>query len=195
MFGWFQPKCPLDTGSRKWIEWRMAWLAGEMGWDSLKNAEIVLPNDACFPDPFDGSERAARRLFERTCGYMHLDPSRIELEFYRPAPRGQFEAMDFQPKVNWAGLYGAQEQKTKIWIDASNLHDPESLVATYAHELSHAHLLGPQRISSDEKDSELLTDLTTVFLGMGIFGATWLFAQRTTPLGANILPTIPAKAT
>ncbi len=46
-----------------------------------------------------------------------------------------------------------------------------SLVATIAHELGHVHLLGDGRISADEEDHEPLTDLLTVFLGVGIFPA------------------------
>jgi hypothetical protein len=40
-----------------------------------------------------------------------------------------------------------------------------------AHELAHVHLLGDGRITHDEQDHEPLTDLTTVFLGLGIFTA------------------------
>ncbi|HEV3448808.1 MAG TPA: pentapeptide repeat-containing protein, partial [Gemmataceae bacterium] len=39
-----------------------------------------------------------------------------------------------------------------------------------AHELAHVHLLGHGRVSSDEEDHELLTDLLTVFLGFGVIG-------------------------
>jgi tetratricopeptide (TPR) repeat protein len=185
MFGWFQPKCPVDAGSKAWIERRMAWLGGELGWDRLEDAAIVLPNDEYFPDAFDGTERAASQLFERTCHYMEQDPSRIDLEFYRPAPRGQYEASEFRPILDWAGLYDAEKPKAKIVVDASHLHDPESLVATYAHELAHAHLLGPRRISRDEKDLELATDLATVFLGMGIFGANVAFRKESYILGVQ----------
>ena len=46
-----------------------------------------------------------------------------------------------------------------------------SLVATAAHELCHVHLLGDGRVPRDEEDHEPLTDLLTVCLGLGIFGA------------------------
>jgi len=38
-----------------------------------------------------------------------------------------------------------------------------------AHELAHVRLLGESRIMSDAYDNELLTDLTVVFFGLGIF--------------------------
>jgi len=49
------------------------------------------------------------------------------------------------------------------------LADPMSLVGTLAHELAHQRLLGEGRITSDVFDNELLTDLTVVFKGLGIF--------------------------
>ena len=60
---------------------------------------------------------------------------------------------------------------TIITIAKSGLHDPMSLVGTMAHELAHKRLLGEGRIMREEFDNELLTDLTTVFFGLGIFQA------------------------
>jgi hypothetical protein len=85
--------------------------------------------------------------------------------------------------LNWSGLYAAESQKVRIRIDSSHLDDPESLVATYAHELAHAHLLGQGRILPDEPDCEPLTDLATVFFGLGIFGANVAFRQESYFLG------------
>jgi hypothetical protein len=52
------------------------------------------------------------------------------------------------------------------------------LVATMAHELCHVHLLGDGRISRTEEDHEPLTDLLTVFMGFGIFGANASFREK-----------------
>jgi hypothetical protein len=58
-----------------------------------------------------------------------------------------------------------------IAISDSQLKDPLALVATLAHELRHAILLGRKLVNRDEADMEPLTDLVTVFLGLGIFNA------------------------
>jgi len=50
-----------------------------------------------------------------------------------------------------------------------------ALVATIAHELGHVLLLGNGRIPADRKDHEPLTDLLTVFFGLGIFSANAVF--------------------
>jgi hypothetical protein len=44
-------------------------------------------------------------------------------------------------------------------------------VATLAHELGHVLLLGDGRITAEREDHEPLTDLLTVFFGVGIFAA------------------------
>jgi len=45
------------------------------------------------------------------------------------------------------------------------------LIATIAHELGHAILLGGKLIEGDLGDHEPLTDLLTVYTGLGIFTA------------------------
>ncbi len=70
-----------------------------------------------------------------------------------------------------AGLYIENDDSYYIALNAMNLENPLALVATMAHELSHVHLLGHGRISSEVEDHEPLTDLLTVFLGFGIFTA------------------------
>ena len=56
-----------------------------------------------------------------------------------------------------------------IRVNDNELVDPMGLVGTLAHELAHQRLLGEGRITSDAFDNELLTDLTVVFKGLGIF--------------------------
>ena len=43
---------------------------------------------------------------------------------------------------------------------------------------AHVVLLGEQRISADDPDHELVTDLTTVFFGMGVFNANMAYREK-----------------
>src|SRR5207244_3098696 len=74
--------------------------------------------------------------------------------------------------------------KYRIWVDVGNLADPLALVATLAHELGHVLLLGQARISTQEEDHEPLTDLLTVFLGLGIFTANSVLQEKYWHAGA-----------
>jgi hypothetical protein len=60
-----------------------------------------------------------------------------------------------------------------------NAADPRRVVAVAAHELCHHKLLYRGLASSSEGDHEPLTDLATVFFGLGVFtaNAAYTFSQ------------------
>ncbi len=159
MLGWLRPQCPLNTGEKRWTEFRMRWLAGKLGLDRLVGSEVILPEHRFFPDPYNGTPDDAQRIFERVCDYMKLDPSRFDLYVL---PDDAIEGA--------VGLYH-QAERPRIILAHSQLADPERLVATIAHELAHDILLGGGLITTDESDHEPLTDLVPVFLGLGLFTA------------------------
>lgn len=158
----------------------------------MAEAQVILPNDEFFPDSYDGSSEAAHLLFNRICTYMQVDPGGIELDLF---PDETEELREILP--NWsggssgcaAGLYyhpdgrPNEDHRAVIALKESLLRDPSTLIATIAHELGHAILLGGKLIESDTQDHEPLTDLLTVFLGLGIFtsNACARFQQFTEP--------------
>jgi hypothetical protein len=74
------------------------------------------------------------------------------------------------------GLYSFENGKHKIAISTALIKHPVNLVATVAHELAHAKLIGgEENFEYAEEDEELLTDLATIFFGFGIFTANSLF--------------------
>jgi hypothetical protein len=82
MLGWLGPRCPLDNGEKLWTEFRMRWLAGKLGLDRLLGTEVILPQDRFLPDPYTATPADARRIFDRVCGDMKLDPDRFDLEVH-----------------------------------------------------------------------------------------------------------------
>jgi hypothetical protein len=169
MFGWFRSKleCPVDPATREWIDSRWSWLEEQFGTDRLRGCRVVLPRAEFFPDPYCGTEDCARRVLDRVGGYMDLDPTNIDMSLYAD---GQ-PAFDGQWRHGTAGLYQQERGRFRIWVEAANLDDPLALVGTIAHELGHVHLLGHGRISATAEDHEPLTDLLTVFFGLGVFSA------------------------
>ena len=89
---WFRPSCQLDAEGKSWIDGRFSWLSQEFGLESIWEAEVVLPTHEYFPDPYDGSEEAAESLFDRVCGYMHVDRGRLDLCFYNEDQPGASRA-------------------------------------------------------------------------------------------------------
>lgn len=170
MFGWFRPRCPCDPAAKCWVEERLQWLAKQFGLHILLERPILLPTCAFFPDPWDGSPKAARRMFRRVCGYMNIDPESLELHLFNDGPKSLFAA-----EITGSFAVGTWSDREDVWkkhvirLGKSMLDRPGDLVGVMAHELSHQLLLGECRIDADCFDNELLTDLTAVFHGFGVF--------------------------
>lgn len=170
MFEWLFPSsCPCDVAAKAWVEERLGWLAEEFDDHAFNGRRIVLPTADFFPDHYDGSEEAVQVLLERVCGYMDVDPNELSLEFVAQAGKLWLVNDSGQYLPHAAGTYEAGDQQFIIRIDESGLGDPMGLVGTLAHELAHVRLMGESRVTGDEYDNELLTDLTVVFFGLGIF--------------------------
>lgn len=176
----FHPRCPVTERERTWIEESLDWLRGEFGVAPL-NVPVVLPTSEYFPPPFAGSDGDVRALVRAVARYMGVQ-SDVDVEFSedfehaenlrRLAPGGTFES------EGAAGFFaeGGEDGPPVVMIDRSNVGDPARLLAVIAHELGHVRLFGERRISVDRQDHEPLTDLVTVYLGMGIFTANAAFS-------------------
>ena len=154
----------------------MAWLTDQFGRDRLRDADIILPTEDYFPDAYDATEDDVRAILDRVCGYMEVDPEKVSLHFYQ----------DRNPiaENRTAGVYQGGEGVDKVWIEYANLADPLGLVATMAHELGQVLLLSLGKISPEEEDHEPLTDLLTVFLGLGVFTANSVIRESYEHAGA-----------
>ena len=173
MLRWFRsaPQCPVDLTDKVWIEQpAFAWLIAKLGVQPMRDLRVVLPTPEFFPDHFDGTEETVVPLFRRVSTYMGLPPDRVELNF--------FDEMDEEHRGIGAAGYYLIGPPERIVINRQNLGDVESLTATCAHELAHAVLLGDELVSVDAADHEFLTDLTTVFRGLGLFCANSSARER-----------------
>ncbi len=169
MFAWFRPVCPCDPAAKAWVEGRLQWLAGQFGLHVLLERPVILPTSEFFPDAWDGSSLAALRMFRRVCGYMGVEPDAVALKFVEH-PSGPAEHL-FGTGVaaaTWSHGDGAW-QKAVVRVGRGHLDRPADLVGYLAHELAHQRLMGEGRVSGEEFDNELLTDLTAVFHGFGVF--------------------------
>jgi hypothetical protein len=180
------PRERLPGGRRRWIRSSMSWLVDEFGRDVLLRP-IVLP-DELIPAGYDGTLAAAEELCARVADRMDLPTGGCELSFElvgagvrRPAYRGVVK----EPHGRW--IRGTD--RNQIQLAPALAVDPVALVAIYAHEIGHEHLLGSGRISLARRpDHEPLTDLLTVFYGLGIFTANAAYERRPRPNGRGKQP-------
>jgi hypothetical protein len=172
MWNWFAPRCPLGTWEKTWTETRMCWLAERFGIDRLRGAEVILPTQEHFPDPYPpgGSWVGARQLLARLCRYMSIPSHTIELEV---CPDDQMEEA--------AGTWQQDSGKKRgfIRIAESRLLEPQGLLATLAHELAHELLHGRGLLDDTVADHEWITDLLPVYLGIGLFAANSTLHEQT----------------
>jgi hypothetical protein len=171
MFGWFRPTCPCDPVAKRWVEERLRWLSKQFGLHILLEQPIVLPTPEFFPDVYDGTPNTAKCLFRRVCGYMGVDSDAVDIEFFHnPTPRS-LQTLD--PSLGFAaGTWSRGEgpwQRGIVRIEKGGLDRPADLIGIMAHELAHQRLLGEGRCDAGEYDNELLTDLTAVYHGFGVF--------------------------
>jgi hypothetical protein len=158
----------LDPTTRQWIDRRWRWLIDEFGENVLLDGPHVLPTAEFFPDAYHATDEDAEILGTRVCHSMRVAPDLVDFEFYTdPHSLGLVN----QRGQVIGGVAGTFEDGARfhIRIERSQLSEPMTLVGTLAHELSHARLLGEDRIDPECFDHELTTDLNVVFHGLGIF--------------------------
>jgi hypothetical protein len=179
LFG-LKPKSPISAKAGEWTENSLCRFAEMFGPDVLRNNPVVLPTPEFFPDDWNGTAEGVIPFLNRVCGYMRVDSSRVSLHCHHEQddPDVGEKLRDLLPywegsRSGAAGTYAPvpEEEKFQITLKLTRKPDLVNLIATLAHELGHVHLLGDRRIASDSPDMEPLTDLVTVFWGLGIFNA------------------------
>ncbi|MEV4512738.1 hypothetical protein AB0K00_27670 [Dactylosporangium sp. NPDC049525] len=174
---WWQAGCPVRPVEQEWIESSMDWLADTF--DPLRiGGEVLLPTDEYFPGTYTGSRADVRAVFLRLCAHMDVDPARVDL-VHDDAFTDDALSAHVPVRSAWSGAAGHHRVvggRSVIGINDEQAKSPMALVATIAHELGHVLLLGEGRISADRKDHEPLTDLLTVYFGLGVFSANAAFA-------------------
>ncbi len=156
----------------------MDWMVEEFGTDRLHGG-VVLPNDDYFPGVYRGSRDDVQAVLERLCRHMDVDPDRVELEPYAADENPALSAHVpiHSQSSGAAGHHRVRDGRSVIGLRDDLARRPMSLVATIAHELGHVLLLADRRISREREDHEPLTDLLTVFFGLGVFTANAAFEQ------------------
>jgi hypothetical protein len=59
---WFEPKCPVESEQKVWIEKSMLWLIEEFGANTVRDKQVVVLTDEFFPDEFSEDEEDIRVL-------------------------------------------------------------------------------------------------------------------------------------
>jgi hypothetical protein len=177
--GLFGPKRPLGKDELEWLLAGFQYLLDEFGGaEAHQDTQLVNPLGDYFADSTLSGPARGEELFGevKAIAGMQQWPTRLVA---RQPPKGSYQvnAQTFVQPVGTgaAGTYQLLPAGDGSWVaeiryDVGLLADPPALVATFAHELGH-YLLSTTRNSfpGGEDMHELLTDLTAVFMGLGVF--------------------------
>ena len=178
-------KLPITKEDKIWVDQNLNWLRTEFGENNFMSIRTITPTKGFYDRTFDGTKKDAYFILERTMELMSINEE-IKLDFFSdgivksddgtilttPADiNGKYESA--------AGTYEINNNEIIISLETQQLKNPNSLIATISHELSHQILLGENRI---EENDEYLTDLTALYYGFGIFigNSRFNFSQFTT---------------
>lgn len=169
---WGRPKCPVRPVEQEWIDTSLDWLRVQFGRLPLFGP-VVLPDDTFFPGVYRGERADVAAVVDRLCAHMGIDRDTVILEHHAADDEPNLAA--FLPVAyrseGAAGHHVIRDGRSVISIRDDQAAAPMALVATIAHELGHVRLHGPGGPAGDRQDGEPLTDLATVYFGLGIFGA------------------------
>jgi hypothetical protein len=164
----YDPKaCPVEEPTRIWMEQSFQTLLNMFGKENTRNRRVLTPERIDFPVRYDGSEGAAFETLWIIAKQMEVPVENITLDFY---DEGLQQITEGTP----GGMYWGKGEtdKFEISLARTKLDEPENMVAVLAHEVAHIKLLGEDRM---EENDESITDLTTIFFGLGIFNANAAF--------------------
>lgn len=151
----------------------MGWLASRFGESIIHAGKVIIPSRDCFPDPVSSTITDLTPLFDRVSTYMRIDPDTIDLRFFsedEPVNLGAgLTVMTEGPSA--AGYYRDAEGRDIVSIKIDEGASVDSYIATIAHELCHVYLIGQNHVEPKQDEHEPLTDLATVFFGLGVFNA------------------------
>ena len=178
-----------DDHERGLLLEQLAELIAAAGADPFLEAPLVLPEPRYFPDPWSPDEDGVERLLRRVMALAGLGDLDLTLEideFAAPAGEVALSGKSSGHEGTAAWFAGIAGDTCRFGVDVGQLRDPVELIGTLAHEVAHAYRHHHRLREDDRELEEQLTDLTTVYLGFGIFtaNASLRFTSGTSAFGS-----------
>ncbi len=168
----------LDEETASWHLENFEWLVSSYASSqSLSAATLVLPKPNYFQTDGKKGHALAEHLFAQVKAYCQIEewPTELRPQSGTPQPgRGLFEV---QQNRSVLGTYqGHPANHIRITYAPHLLKNPQSLIATFAHEIGHAIIdRAPKPPVCAHDEVEFLTDLAAIYMGFGVFLANTAF--------------------
>ena len=149
-----------DSGDdeQKWLTRYLRKLIEKNGWEHFVAAPIVEPTRRYFPEGWDGTGRDVHIVTQRLMHFAGLGDLRVHMTSYGQSEYGHI--------AGW--FTGIEDGRCTFGVAVSQLRDPEAAAGVMAHEVAHAWRHHHDVVADSRDREELLTDLTTIYLGFGI---------------------------
>jgi hypothetical protein len=161
-----------DADDEEYLAHELGVLIRRRGARSFVERPLIEASSRWFPDPWTPDRAGVERVLRRLLAYVELGQlvPRVQLERAGPTLGRHAHA------AAWFG--GIDEDRTAHFgcVDTHFPH-PERLVAHRCHEVAHAWRRHHRMEVDDHEEEEQLTDLTTVYLGFGLFTANAALEQ------------------
>jgi hypothetical protein len=156
-----------DQSDRDWLLAELAGLVEARGADTLLRTRLLLPVAADFPERFTPDAAGVRTIARRLLDHVGLGRLRPRVTTFTEARPPELGAPSrHEGTAAWfAGIHG---DTCELGVDEARLGDAAGLVGALAHEVAHAYRRHHRLEVDDPATEECLTDLTTVYLGLGV---------------------------
>lgn len=167
--GLFGPSLPIERDELEWLFACFAWIDGTLGQrdhaDGFTPA-LVLPSDPALLEASTASElfeavKSLAGLAEWECRLEKGEAGRERID--TGLATGEFS------EGNVLGTFSVEGNTPVIRYDPALLSEPDALVATFAHELSHLLIHSIGIPPGGPELEEHATDCMAVYLGFGVF--------------------------
>jgi hypothetical protein len=173
--GWLRSRFPIDDDEADWLLACFAWMRREFDPRRASAVPLVLPDPTFFPRSVAQGHDRATELFDQVKAHAGMTEWPCDL-VVGSADRERVLipgfALRHDSKPAPLGTFGYRDGHYVISYNPGELAYPQSLIATFAHELAHYLMHSAQTSPPGGPDLlEHATDATAVYLGFGIFMA------------------------
>ena len=170
----------LDQESEDWQLETWTFLLEHFGGiERLRKSPLVTTSREFFPPTEATGHERAKHIFAaiKKLARMSDWPCKLVAQPNRPPTKlAEFALLKPVKGEMPLGTFSVSEGEVTVTYDPESLNNPAVLVSTLVHELAHYRLATVRKqIPGGEEMHEFATDLTTVFLGFGLFGANQAF--------------------
>lgn len=164
---------------QQWLLWAMKSVVLARGYEQLAVRPIIEPTRRFFPERWRFSQSGLEALTRKLLGYAELDHLDLRIDTYSEREE-LYRLPERHSCGSTAGLFLGIEQGCAMFafnVDAPS--DMAYIAGVMGHEVAHAYRAFHALAVDDRSEEELLTDVTTIYLGFGILAANSSYRYRT----------------